>query len=205
LKQGNNFYYERKFKKQGCHTIIGIDEVGIGPLAGPVVAAAVTLNSVRFKNRIDDSKKLTPAQRERAFLEIIEKSVFGVGIINEKVIDRLNILGATRVAMEEALKELVGKLDGKRSRRIHILIDGLIKPHIDFPFTNIVKGDAKSKSIASASIIAKVIRDRIMCIYDKAYPGYGFLKHKGYPTGLHRLAVKKLGRTVIHRNSFTCG
>ncbi|MDD5731128.1 MAG: ribonuclease HII, partial [Candidatus Omnitrophica bacterium] len=109
-------YYERKFKDKGRKLIIGVDEVGIGPLAGPVVAAAVALETLSFKNRIDDSKKLSASQREKAFLEIIQKAEFGLGIVNEKIIDRLNILGATRVAMEEAVQSLIEKIKPRCKR-----------------------------------------------------------------------------------------
>lgn len=196
------FYYERKLKKRGYNLIIGVDEVGRGPLAGPVMAAAVSLRTVRFENRIDDSKKLSPAQREHAFGEIINKSVFGIGIINEHVIDRLNIQVATRMAMEEAVLSLIEKLKPNHRKHIHILVDGNIKLDIDLPFTNIIKGDSKSKSIACASILAKVIRDRIMSLYDRIYPQYGFLKHKGYPTKEHRTALKRFGPSLIHRTTF---
>lgn len=183
--------------------IIGVDEAGRGPLAGPVVACAVSLLSNRFKNRIDDSKKLTPQQREKAFPEIIQKSIFGIGIVSEKVIDRLNILEATRIAMKQAVESLIGKLKNSgRDKRIHLLIDGNMTLNINIPFTYIIKGDSKSKSIASASILAKVIRDRIMFIYDKLYPEYRFNQHKGYPTRIHRLALKKFGPSIIHRTSF---
>lgn len=195
-------YYERKFIKLGFNLIIGVDEVGRGPLAGPVMAAAVSLRTVRFENRIDDSKKLSPSQREHAFGEIINKSVFGIGIINEKVIDRLNIAVATRMAMEKAISGLIDKLKPNHRKRIHILVDGNIKLDIDLPFTNIIKGDSKSKSIACASILAKVIRDRIMSLYDRIYPQYGFLKHKGYPTKEHRTALKRFGPSLIHRTTF---
>ena len=195
-------YYERKFKRKGYNLIIGVDEVGRGPLAGPVMAAAVTLKTVRFKNRIDDSKKLTPSQREHAFGEIVNKSVFGIGIINERVIDRLNIAVATRMAMEQAISGLIDKLKTNHRHHIHILVDGNIKLDIDLPFTNIIRGDSKSKSIACASILAKVIRDRIMSLYDRIYPQYGFLKHKGYSTKEHRLALKRFGPSLIHRTSF---
>jgi ribonuclease HII len=197
-------YYERKFKKKGYCSIIGVDEVGVGPLAGPVVAAAVLLKSFRFKNRIDDSKKLSPLQREKAFLEILDKAVFGVGIVNEKIIDRLNILEATRIAMEDAVNDLLEKLVSFKKEEMYILVDGTVKPRFVLPFTNIIKGDAKSQSIASASIVAKVIRDRIMQVYDKVFPQYGFLRHKGYPTSAHRDALKKFGASSIHRTSFNC-
>jgi ribonuclease HII len=194
-------YYEKKFRKRGFALIIGVDEAGRGPLAGPVVAAAVALKEQSFVNRIDDSKKLSPLQREKAFPEIVDKSTFGIGIVDEKIIDRINILESTRLAMEKAIDHLLSKLKYNR-RRIHILVDGDVKLISDYPFTNIIKGDAKSRSIAAASIIAKVTRDRIMFLYDKLYPEYGFLQHKGYPTKTHRLALKRFGPSVIHRKSF---
>lgn len=201
-------YYERKFKRQGFSIIIGVDEVGRGPLAGPIVAAAVHLKQVRFKNRIDDSKKLTPNRREQAFFEIMDKSIFGLGIINETVIDRLNIQVANRLVMENAVNNLIYKLRRnnlmkQRNKNIYILVDGNIKLNLDYPFKNIIKGDARSKSIACASIVAKVIRDRIMYLYDKIYPGYGFIKHKGYPTRLHKKRLRRFGPTLIHRRSFS--
>ena len=195
-------YYERKFKKKGFNLIIGVDEAGRGPLAGPVVAAAVTLNTHRFKNRIDDSKKLTPLSREKAFFEIINKSVFGVAIVNENIIDRVNILEATKIAMEQAISSLTDKLIPAKNRRIHIIVDGNVSLNISLPYTKIIKGDSKSKSIACASILAKVIRDRIMRLYDKIYPQYGFIRHKGYPTKGHRAILKRLGPSQIHRKSF---
>ena len=117
-------YYERKLKKKGYNFIIGVDEAGRGPLAGPVVAAAVALKTYRFKNRIDDSKKLSPELREKAFFEITEKSFFGIGIINEQVIDRVNILQATRIDMEEALSSLINRIQDSQHRQIHIIVDG---------------------------------------------------------------------------------
>ncbi len=182
--------------------IIGVDEVGRGSLAGPVVAAAVSLKSKSFQNRIDDSKRLTASQRERAFPEIISKSVFGIGIISEKIIDRLNIAVATRLAMEEAIAELINKLQNSRKSKIHILVDGNIRLNIDYPFSSIIKGDSKSKSIACASILAKVIRDRMMSVYHKVYPQYGFLNHKGYGTRMHKSALKSFGPSAIHRVTF---
>lgn len=195
-------YYERKFEKRGCNFVIGVDEVGRGSLAGPVVAAAVSLKVKSFQNRIDDSKRLTARQREKAFPEIISKSVFGIGIINEKIIDHLNIAVATRLAMEQAIVELIDKLKYRCKSKIHILIDGNVRININYPFSAIVKGDSKSKSIACASILAKVIRDRMMSVYHKVYPQYGFLNHKGYGTKMHRLALKKFGPSRIHRITF---
>jgi ribonuclease HII len=193
-------YYERKFKRKGYKLIIGVDEVGRGPLAGPVVAAAVVLKDTRFNNRIDDSKRLSFLQRERAFREIIDKSTFGIGVVNERIIDRLNILQATRLAMEQAVKVLCKKLKSKD--KLCILVDGNIKLDLKLPIMNIIKGDSKSKSIACASILAKVVRDHIMSLYNKFYPEYGFFQHKGYPTKMHRLALKRFGPSIIHRMSF---
>jgi ribonuclease HII len=197
------FYYEKKFKKEGFSLIIGVDEAGRGPLAGPVVAAAVALKENSFVNRIDDSKKLSSAQRDKVFPEIIRKSYFGVGIVDEKTIDRVNILQATILAMDKALEELFSKLKEKRLRP-HILVDGNVRLKSGYPVTNIIKGDGKSKSIAAASILAKVYRDSIMSLYDRAYPEYGFIEHKGYPTLKHRAAIREFGLSGIHRKTFCC-
>ena len=195
-------YYERKLKAKGFKLIIGVDEAGRGPLAGPVVAAAVALKATRFKNRIDDSKKLTASAREKAFLEILKKSLFGIGIVNERVIDRLNIAVATRIAMEEAVSSLLDKVSKRKYLRMHVIVDGNMPLDPGLPHTTIIKGDAKSKSIAAASILAKVTRDRIMDMYDRVFPRYGFRQHKGYGTQLHRNLLKKFGPTMIHRKSF---
>lgn len=194
-------YYERKLKKKGVDLIIGVDEAGRGPLAGPVVAAAVILPKQAIKGRIDDSKKLTALQRDSAFLEITGKCIFGVGVINEQIIDRENIRQATRFAMENAVLSLLKKIKDNNSS-IHILVDGDIGLQVGVPFTNIIKGDSRSKSIACASIVAKVTRDRIMHLYDRIYPQYGFSRHKGYPTVDHKAAIRKFGPSLIHRMSF---
>ena len=131
----------------------------------------------------------------------MEKSVFGFGIVNEKIIDEINILQATRLAMEQAINSVVRKSD-TRNRRVYIIVDGNMSLNISLPYTSIVKGDSKSKSIASASILAKVIRDRIMKVYDRFYPQYGFIRHKGYPTRAHRDILKRIGPSSIHRKSF---
>jgi len=195
-------YYERKLRKKGFDLIIGVDEAGRGPLAGPVVAAAVALHTYRFKNRIDDSKKLTSLSREKAFSEIIDKSVFGIGITDEKIIDRVNILVATCMAMEQAISSLIGKLSPAKVKRTHIIVDGNLTLNVALPYTCIINGDSRSKSIACASILAKVTRDRIMKLYDRIYPQYGFIRHKGYPTKMHRAVLKRLGPSSIHRKSF---
>jgi ribonuclease HII len=197
-------YFERKLKRKGFDLLIGVDEAGRGPLAGPVVAAAVHLKSFRFKNRIDDSKKLSALAREKAFEEIILKSVFGTGIVSEGIIDSINILQATRLAMREAILSLVSQLKPRRTRRIHVMVDGNMTLDIDFPMTSIVRGDSRSLSIACASILAKVTRDRIMESYDRNYPQYGFTRHKGYPTKEHREVLKRIGPSTIHRKSFCC-
>lgn len=204
-------YHENKACKDGFRFIIGVDEVGRGPLAGPVVACAVILKKRKFKNRIDDSKKLSPQQREKAFQEIYKHSTIGIGIINEASIDEMNIFQASRAAMENAVKDLISKFFPKKELKhkkildkIYVLIDGA---HLsfDFPFKykNIIAGDSKSLSIACASIAAKVIRDRIMCVYDRLYPGYGFSKHKGYATKMHLEAIKVKGPSLAHRKSFS--
>ena len=196
-----NFTIERRLKRRGFDVIIGVDEVGRGPLAGPVAAGAVCLQTTRFRNRIDDSKKLTVQEREDAFLEIIQKSVFALSIVEEKIIDDLNIVVATRLCMQKAIFCLLKKL--KRDK-ICILVDGPIKLNIQaYPVFNLVKGDSISKTIASASILAKVSRDRIMSLYDQVWPQYGFLRHKGYPTQFHRYALKQFGLSPIHRLTFS--
>ena len=144
-------YFERKFQKKDKCLVVGIDEAGRGPLAGPVVAAAVHLKTFKFKNRIDDSKKLTPAQREKAFFEIAEKSAFGIGVVNEKVIDRVNILVATELAMEQAVEGLLEKFPSYQRQSVQLLVDGTVKLNLGLPYLNIIKGDARSKSIAAAS------------------------------------------------------
>ena len=203
-KPSNLLIYERLLHRKGYDLIIGVDEAGRGPLAGPVVAAAVALKTTSFKNRIDDSKKLNPISREKAYAEIIKKSIFGIGIVNEKIIDRINILEATRKAMVRAVTSLTAKFKKLRVSRVHVIVDGNMPIDAGFPCTAIIKGDAKSKSIAAASILAKVTRDRIMREYDLIYPAYGFIRHKGYPTKEHREILKRIGPTLIHRKSFYC-
>lgn len=189
-------YYERKFKRKGKRYIAGLDEAGRGPLAGPVVACAVILKDFRFKNRIADSKALTRASRERAYEEILEKAYVGIGIVSEKVIDKLNILRATHLAMELAINDLEITPD-------YVLIDGITYPEIPYPKLAIVNGESRSISIACASIIAKVTRDLIMSYYDKLYPKYGFAQHKGYATKAHLKAIKRYGPALIHRFTFS--
>lgn len=195
--------FERRAQREGYSRVIGVDEAGRGPLAGPVVAAAVCLLRHRFSERIDDSKKLSPAQRERAFREILSHSVFDIGIMNEGAVDALNIARATACAAELAILKLVRRLGPSSTPRdTFILLDGALKVDVPFPRRVIVGGDGKSLSIAAASIVAKVFRDRLMTIYDRVYPGYGFAVHKGYGTRVHRSRLRRRGPSPIHRRSF---
>jgi len=194
--------YENKLKRQGFKFIIGVDEAGRGPLAGPVVAAAVWLKDFRFIHRIDDSKKLTPAQRKAAFFEIKTKSLYAIEAVSHIQIDRINILQATILAMQKAVAKLAKQLPPKELKRAFVLIDGNLRFKLDLPYQSIVGGDGKSLSIAAASILAKVRRDQMMAAYHKIYSQYEFIKHKGYPTRLHRAILKKIGPIAIHRKSF---
>jgi len=194
--------YERKLKKRGFDLIIGVDEAGRGPLAGPVVAAAVLLKSFQFNNRIDDSKKLSAASRKRAFFEIKNKSFYSIASVGHKLIDRINILQATKLAMQKAVLGLLKKIKPADLARVFVIIDGNMRFELGLPYQSIVKGDAKSLSIAASSILAKVNRDTLMEKYHKVYPRYGFNKHKGYPTPEHRMILRKIGPSAIHRKSF---
>jgi len=194
--------YERKLKARGYDLIIGVDEAGRGPLAGPVVAAAVILKSFRFTNRVDDSKKLTAARRKAAFFEIKNKSLYAIAAVGHKQIDRINILQATKLAMQKAISRLFKKLSPAERKRAFVIIDGNMRFNLDLPYQSIIKGDSKSLSIAASSILAKVNRDALMEKYHKVYPQYGFNKHKGYPTPEHRMILRKIGPAAIHRKSF---
>lgn len=187
--------YERKYEQ--FSVVCGVDEAGRGPLAGPVVAAAVVLPKDAEILWLNDSKKLSEKRRETLFSEIREKAVtYGVGIVSPAVIDEINILKATYEAMRQAVAGL--------SREPEILLnDAVIIPGIEEKKqVKIIRGDAKSVSIAAASIIAKVTRDHMMEEYDKLYPEYGFAKHKGYGTNSHMDAIREFGVCPIHRRSF---
>jgi ribonuclease HII len=194
--------YENKLKLKGYDLIVGVDEAGLGPLAGPVVASAVLLKNFNFIHRVDDSKKLTPAQRESACLEIKSISIYAICGVNHKKIDQINILQATILAMQKAIAELIKQLAPGELKRVFVLVDGNMRLNLDLPYQSIVGGDGKSLSIAAASILAKVHRDRIMASFHKIYPQYEFIKHKGYPTQLHRSILKAKGPIAIHRKSF---
>ncbi|MCT4594961.1 MAG: ribonuclease HII [Anaeromicrobium sp.] len=174
----------------------GIDEAGRGPLAGPVVAACVVLPKNIFIEGINDSKKISPKKRDELF-EIISKNALdiGIGIVDNEVIDNVNIFNATKIAMLRAINSLKKSPD-------YLLIDAVTLDDINIRQEAVIKGDSKSASIAAASIVAKVTRDRIIDRYDKEYPEYGFKNHKGYGTKEHYEAIKKHGITPIHRRSF---
>jgi len=188
--------FERELYSKGITLIAGVDEAGRGPLCGPVVAAAVILNPNEKIAGVNDSKKLTEKRREELFSVIKEKAIaYSVGIVDEKTIDEINILEATRLAMKKAvegLKEVPG----------HVLVDAEKHVPINIPYTPIIKGDAKSESIAAASIIAKVTRDHMINELDKKYPEYHFAKNKGYGTREHIAAIKEHGLCEIHRKTF---
>lgn len=209
--------WEKRVFLQGATVIIGVDEAGRGPLAGPVLAAAVMLRPSPLKRfilpcyreRLDDSKKISAAQREKSFCEISKKSLFGIGLKDHRFIDRRNIYKATLLAMRQAVLNLIKeycRLNNKKEKEIRrdicVLVDGNMNPQLPYRTVPILKGDSRSVSIAAASIVAKVTRDRIMQSYDKRYPLYGFLRHKGYGTRFHLEAIQKYGPCQIHRKSF---
>ena len=188
--------YERKALAQGYSAIVGIDEAGRGPLAGPVVAAACHLGEQVEITGIEDSKKLTPARRERLFQSLKDHPhvAYGVGIVSAEVIDKVNILQATIMAMLQAVEAISVVPD-------YLLVDGLKLPS-SIPSEKIIKGDTLSQSIGAASIIAKVTRDQLMMQYDLEWPVYGFRGHKGYGTKKHMEALEQHGPCPIHRFSF---
>jgi ribonuclease HII len=202
-------YHETQARKNGLRFILGVDEAGRGPLAGPVVAAAVCLRDFRFENGINDSKKMTPKARQAAFHEIFEKAYVGIGVVSETAIDAVNILNASHMAMDMAVDQLVESLPRAVSvqedfkRQVILLVDGnIFRTRLPYSYKTIIQGDGKSLSIACASIVAKVYRDRILEAYDKVFPQYGFRQHKGYPTDKHYAALKKHGASMIHRKTF---
>ena len=188
--------FEKEASGKGFLKIAGLDEAGRGPLAGPVVSAAVILPDSFSVCGINDSKKLTPVKRDYLYDEISRQAlVTGTGIVDSAGIDRINILQATLLSMLQAVEKLAIRPDC-------LLIDGTFTIQSDLPQTTIPKGDSLSISIAAASIIAKVTRDRLMKEYDRKYPQFGFSRHKGYPTKAHKEAIRKFGPCSIHRRSF---
>jgi Ribonuclease HII len=191
-----SYELEKAVSAMGWQRVGGIDEAGRGPLSGPVVAASVILDPRNIPSGLNDSKKLSAVKRRALFLEIVKTSQVGVGVVSAREIDEINILQATFLAMTRAVQALPEKAD-------FYLIDGDKKPPALFDVsTAVVKGDARSLSVAAASIIAKVTRDRIMELADMRWPGYGFAKHSGYGTKDHIAAINLLGPSPIHRMSF---
>ena len=205
LKEVENKLY----KEKGLNLIAGIDEAGRGPLAGPVVVACCLMPKDSMIEGVNDSKKVSEKKREKIYEEITKEAIsYGVGIIDQNEIDSINILQATKKGLTEAIKDMEEKLKNNKEINIEkpdaILVDALTKIDTDgIPYQSIVHGDAISYSIACASIIAKVTRDRIMRQWDEIYPQYGFAKHKGYGTAVHIAAIKEYGLCPLHRRSFT--
>jgi ribonuclease HII len=196
--------FEHALMASGITLLAGLDEAGRGPLAGPVVAAAVMFPVEWLRGefpaelaKLNDSKQLTEAQRERYFAWLTANGEvrFAIAAADAAVVDRINILQATHRAMNDALAQLIPS-------PAHVLVDGLRVQSLRFPQTPLVKGDARSYSIAAASVLAKVTRDRLMREFDREFPGYGFAAHKGYGTAAHLAAIARLGPCPIHRRSF---
>lgn len=188
---------EKKLYEGNIEFICGIDEAGRGPLAGPVVVGAVILPENSFIEGVNDSKKVSEKKREKLYEQITEEAIaYSVGIVDQKTIDEINILNATKLGVKIAL-------EGLKQRPDIIMVDALNNiDTLGIPYISVIKGDAKNYSIAAASIIAKVTRDRIMRQWDEVYPIYGFAKHKGYGTAEHIRIIKENGPCVLHRKSF---
>ena len=198
---------EENLYNEGITSIAGIDEAGRGPLAGPVVVACVVMPKDSMIEGVNDSKKVSEKKREKLYDEIINEAIaYGVGIVSQQEIDKINILNATKEGLTTAIREMEKDLKEKNrgfDKPEIILVDALTKIDTDhIPYRSIIKGDSKSYSIASASIIAKVTRDRIMRQWDEVYPMYGFARHKGYGTSAHITAIKEYGLCPLHRRSF---
>jgi ribonuclease HII len=196
VKRRADLRYERKLWVSGLQAVAGVDEAGVGPMAGPVVAAAVIFTPETHIKGVHDSKQLLAPKREELYELIVRRAqAFGIGIAEVEEIDRINIYHAAVAACVRAVQALSIKPE-------HVLIDGRRARGLTVPQTHIVGGDRKSFCIAAASIIAKVTRDRLMCELDDRYPGYGFARHKGYCTADHFDAIGRLGPSPIHRTSF---
>ena len=196
MEKVNLYKYEKELWDNNIEYVAGVDEVGRGPLIGPVVTACVILPHDFVLEGLNDSKKLSEKKRDEYYDVIMENALsVSVGMMDEKIIDEVNIYEATKLAMYEAINKSKIKPD-------HVLIDAMKLEKLDIPNTPIIKGDAKSISIAAASVIAKVTRDRMMLELDNKYPMYGFKKHKGYVTKLHLEMLEKYGVSEVHRRSF---
>ncbi|MCL0065713.1 ribonuclease HII [Dehalococcoidia bacterium] len=206
MNQSPSFIEEERLWQQGYRLVAGIDEVGRGPLAGPVVAAAVILSPesrLSWLHQVRDSKRLAPRKRE--FLSSciqMEALAVGVGVVPPETIDACGIVAATRLAMRLAVEKLARPLSSQGQVPDFLLIDWITMPELDIPQRSIARGDNLSRSIAAASIVAKVHRDRLMMEYDSLYSGYGFARNKGYPTIEHLAKLRRLGCCPIHRASF---
>lgn len=197
MEQIDNYMYERELREKGITFIAGVDEVGRGPLVGPVVAACVVLPEEFNLDGLTDSKKLSEKKRDFFFDEIKKQALgIGVGIIDEKKIDEVNIYEATKLAMKAAIDECKSNCNIE-----HILIDAM-PLELDIPTTSIIKGDLKSITISAASVIAKVTRDRMLDELDEKFPMYDFKKNKGYPTKKHLAAIEEYGILPEHRRSY---
>lgn len=203
-----DFARERELWAQGLKIVAGVDEAGRGPLAGPVVAAAVVFapdfSSPHFSS-LNDSKQMTQSLREILFDEITQNARWGIGVVDAQTIDEINIRQASWRAMQNAVEDLCERASAQSSTRFamdYVLIDGLPYDEAAWPYQAIVKGDAKSLSIAAASVLAKVWRDRLMCEYDAQFPEYGFASHKGYGSPQHLRALNEHGACAIHRRTF---
>ena len=202
-----NLNEEKKLWRKGYERVVGLDEAGRGPLAGPVIAAAAIIEKPALKKsrallkKVRDSKKLSSKKREEIYqaLKEIPEIEWGIGRVSEKVIDKINILEATKLAMKRAVKNL----EKKYSAASFLILDGNFEINLDIPQKSVIAGDEKVLSCSLASIIAKVNRDRTMINYHKKYPQYVFSRHKGYSTKLHRDMIKRHGFCRIHRRSFT--
>jgi ribonuclease HII len=189
-------HFERQLRGQGFGRIAGIDEAGRGPLAGPVVAAAVILPAEFDLPGLDDSKKISATLRQRLFPRIREQALdYGIGLAHAEEIDTLNILQATLLAMRRAVGRLSQPPD-------YLLVDGITPLPVSLPQKTLKQGDSRSLSIAAASVLAKVVRDRLMVTYDARYPAYGFAGHKGYGSAAHREAIARSGPCALHRKTF---
>lgn len=187
--------FERKLQDLGYMNIAGVDEVGRGPLAGPVYACVLVLPSGELPLGIKDSKRISEKKRENIARELMSIASYGIGIVDAETIDRINILEATKLAMKRALEAIEAPVD-------YVLIDALTLPDLEIPQHAVVRGDQLSVSIAASSIVAKYARDEVMRQYEDLYPGYGFAQNKGYGTKAHREAISTMGPTPIHRRSF---
>ncbi|MGD9739756.1 MAG: ribonuclease HII [Bauldia sp.] len=188
--------FERRARKRGATWVAGVDEVGRGPLAGPVVVAAVMFDGPKFPRGLQDSKQIDRAERERLYDKIMERALVSVAVASRERVDRMNILRASLWAMSQALRGLERTPD-------HVLVDGnMLPPWLPCPAQTLVGGDGRSVSIAAASIVAKVTRDRLMSRVGRAFPGYGFESHMGYSTPAHFAALDEHGPCVHHRRSF---